>query len=88
MNDNIKHVQLIIRSILYYARAVDLTILMALSTIASKQAKGTHNNMMKTKQLVDYLATHPDAMVRFHTSAMILNVHADASYLSKANSHS
>ncbi len=44
--------------------------------------------MMKTKQLMDYLATHPDATVRFHTSDMILNVHLDASYLSEAHAHS
>jgi hypothetical protein len=32
---DIKHVQQVIRSILYYARTVNLTVLMALSTIAS-----------------------------------------------------
>jgi hypothetical protein len=61
---------------------------MALSKIASEQAKGTQNTMMKTKQFLDYLATHPDATVRFHASDMILNVHSDASYLSEANAHS
>jgi hypothetical protein len=84
--DNIKHVKRIIGSILYYTRAVDLTVLMALSTIASEQAKGTQNTMMKTKQLMDYLATHPDATLRFHASNMILNVHL--AYLSEANAHS
>jgi hypothetical protein len=63
-------------------------MLMALSTIASKQSKGTEHTMTKTKQLLDYLATHPDAMVRFHASDMILNIHSDASYLSEANAHS
>jgi hypothetical protein len=81
-------VQRIIGSILYYAQAVDLTVIMALSTIASKQSKGTQNTMLKTKQLMDYLATHPNGTVRFHTSDMILNVHLDGSYLSKANAHS
>ncbi len=73
---------------MYYARAIDLTVLMVLSTIASKQAKGTDNTMLKTKQLLDYLATHPNATVQFHASDMILNIHLDASYLSKANAHS
>jgi hypothetical protein len=86
--DNIKHVQRIIGSILYYPRAVELTVLMALSTIANEQLKGTQNSMLKTKQLMDYLATHPDGTVRFRASDMILNVHSDASYLSKANAHS
>jgi hypothetical protein len=86
--DDIKHVQRVIGSILYYARAVDLTVLMALSTIASEQAKGTESTMEKTKQLLDYLATHPDATIRFPASDMILNIHSDASYLLAANAHS
>ena len=86
--DEIKHIQRVIGSILYYARAVDLTVLMALSTIASEQAHGTENTMRKTKQLLDYLATHSEATVRFHASDMILNIHSDASYLSEANAHS
>jgi hypothetical protein len=61
---------------------------MALSTIASKQSKGMDNTMLKTKQLLDYLAKNPDATVRFHASDMILNIHSNASYLSKANVHS
>jgi hypothetical protein len=61
---------------------------MALSTIASKQSKGMEHMMTKTKQLLDHLATHPDAMVRFNASDMILNIHLDASYLSEANTHS
>jgi hypothetical protein len=87
-NANIKHVKRIIGSILYYARANNLTVLMALSMIASEQAKGKQQMMAKTKQLLDYLATHPDATVRFHASNMILNIHSDASHLSKANAHS
>jgi hypothetical protein len=52
---------------------------MALSTIASKQAKGTKSTMKKCKQLLDYLATHPNATVQFHASDMILSIHSDAS---------
>ena len=37
--EDIRQVQQVIGSILYYARAVDLTCLMALSTIASEQSK-------------------------------------------------
>jgi hypothetical protein len=36
---------------------------MALSTIASEQAKGTKSMMKKSKQLLVYLATHPNATV-------------------------
>jgi hypothetical protein len=85
---NIKHIQRVNISILYYAHAADLTVLMALSTIASKQSKGTENTMLKTKQLLGYLATTADARVRFHASDMILNIHSNALYLSEAIAHS
>jgi hypothetical protein len=38
--------------------------------------------------LLDYLATHPHAIVRFYKSDMILNVHSDASYLSAPKARS
>jgi hypothetical protein len=60
---DIKHIQQVIGSILYYEGAIDLTVLMAVSTITSKQAHGTESTMQKTKQLLDYLATHFDATV-------------------------
>ena len=60
----VKRVQQVVGSILYYARAVDLSILMALSSIASDQAKATGKTEDQVKQLLDYLASHPDATVR------------------------
>ncbi len=83
--DDIKQIQQIVGSILYYAWAMDITVLMALSSIAIKQTKGTTNMMEKAKQLLDYLATNPDATIWYHTSDMIMNVHSNApSYLSEA----
>ncbi len=40
-----KQVQQIVGSILYYARAVDMTVLMALSSIAVEQTKATEKNI-------------------------------------------
>ena len=40
-NAGVKRVQKIVGSILYYARAVDMTVLMALSSIAMEQTKAT-----------------------------------------------
>jgi hypothetical protein len=84
----IKAVQKIVGSILYYARAVDMTVLMALSTIASEQTKGTERTMEKAMQVLDYLATHPDATIRFRATDMVMNIHSDASYLSESQSRS
>ncbi len=64
-NDKIKVIQHVIRIILYYVQGVDITVLMALSSIASEQMQGMMNTMAKVKQLLDYLATHPDATIRF-----------------------
>ncbi len=58
---------------------------MALSLIAIEQTKGTTNTMQKAKQLLDYLATYPDATFCFRASDMIMNVYSDASYLSKSD---
>jgi hypothetical protein len=78
--EEIKEIQRVLGSILYYAQAVDITVLMALSSIAIKQSKGTTNTMEKAKQLLDYLATYPDATIRFRASDMIMNVNYGASY--------
>ncbi len=84
----IKRVQQIVGSILYYARAVDMTVLIALSSIAMDQTKATERTMSRCTQLLDYLAGHSDAKVRFHASDMILNIHSNAFYLSEAKARS
>jgi hypothetical protein len=68
--------------VLYYARAVDPTVLMPLNDIAAVQTKATVKTQAATNQLLDYLATHPYATIRYHASDMILHIHSDASYLS------
>jgi hypothetical protein len=83
--EEIKEIQCIVGSILYYACAVDITVLMALSSIAIEQTRGMTNTMQQAKQLLDYLATNPDATIRYRASGMIMNVHLDASYLSKSD---
>jgi hypothetical protein len=70
---------------LYYAKAVDPTFLMPLNDIATEQNKATKKAQAATNQLLDYLATHPDATLIYHASDMILHNHSDASYLSVSN---
>jgi len=84
----IEQVQKIVRSILYYTRTVDMIVLMALSTIASEQTKGTERTLEKVYQVLDYLVTHPNAVVQFHTPDMAMSIHLDVSYLSKPNARS
>jgi hypothetical protein len=75
-------IQKVTGSILYYARAVDPTVLMPLNDEA------TEKTQVATNQLLDYLATHPYATIRYHASDMILHIHSDASYLSISNTRS
>ena len=59
-------------------------VLPALSSIASKQASATKMTKTKAAQLLDYLATHSKAAVRYYASDMVLNIYSDASYLSES----
>jgi hypothetical protein len=61
---------------------------MPLNDIATEQTKATEKTQATTNQLLDYLATHPDATIRYHASYMILHIHSDASYLSVSNARS
>ncbi len=79
----IKQIQQIVGSILYYAHVVDMTVLMALSSIAVEQIKASEKTMERCIQLLDYLASNSKAKVRFHASDMIMNIHLDALHLSK-----
>ncbi len=83
-----KRIQQIVGSFLYYAQAVNPTILMALSAIAAQQSAPTEETLARVNQFLDYIWTHPDAKIRYRASNMILNVHSDASYLSALKAQS
>ena len=44
--------------------------------------------MVKTKLFLDYAASHPDAVLTFKASSMVLAIHSDASYLSETKARS
>jgi hypothetical protein len=79
----IKHIQQVVGTLLYYSRAVDPTLAAALSTIASQQTNGTQAVLDACKQLLDYVASHPNASIRYCASDMILALDTDGSYLSE-----
>ena len=89
LNKNDKtFVQQVLGTFLYYARAVDSTMLVALSAIASEQARPTASTMGKVKLFLDYAASQAEAILTYHASAMVLAIHSDASYLSVAKARS
>ena len=83
-----KYIQQVIGTLLYYGCTVNATILVALSSLASAQATPTEDTMQRTHHLLDYVATHPDAILSYTKSDMVLGIHSDASYLSEPKAQS
>ena len=73
-----KYVQEVMRVFLFYAWAVDNTMLVALSAIASEQAKATEKTLHKVNQFLDYAASNLDAILMYQASNMVLAVHSKA----------
>ena len=84
----LKKIQEVVGTFLYYGRALDSTMLVAIGDLAAAQSKGNKETMQQLTHLLNYAATHPDAQVRFYASGMILHVHSDGSYLSVARGRS
>ena len=78
-----KFIQEVIGTFLFYAHAINSTMLTALSEIASEQAEPTEVMLTKVKQFLNYAASQEEAAVTYKSSDMILVIHSDASYLSE-----
>ena len=55
---DIKYIQVVVGTFLYYARALDNTMLTALNDIGSQQALPTEKVKGKVQQLLDYANTY------------------------------
>ena len=62
-------IQQVTGTCLYYARAVDATMLVALSAIASEQASPTEETMKKPLLFLEYVATRPDPILIYRKKA-------------------
>ena len=83
-----KNVQSKVGTFLFYGRAVEPAILVALNDISSEQAAPTSTTLKDLSRLCDFLATHPNAVIRYVAKTMQLKVESDASYLSVGKSRS
>ncbi len=83
-----KYIRQVVRVLLYYARTVNATLLVALSSLASSQVALTEYTTSLIRWLLNYVATQPDTVLTYKNSNMILVVHSVASYLSKATARS
>jgi hypothetical protein len=80
---DVNKLQQLTGTLLYYARAVDPTLIMPINVLASEQSKATEVTADKVIKLLNYCNTHPETKIRYHASDMILHIHSDASYLSE-----
>jgi hypothetical protein len=60
-----KYIMQVVRVLLYYAIAVDATLLAALSSLGSLQAALTEYTMSLVKWLLDYIETQPNAVLTY-----------------------
>ena len=85
----LKWCQQVIGVFLFYARAIDATMLAAIGSIASHLSTSTWANISQNiHHFLDYAATHPDAILTFRASKMHLWIHTDASYLTEPKARS
>jgi hypothetical protein len=64
--------QQIVGTLLYYAMAVNLTMLVALGNLSSNQRRITSKTWENIVWLLNYAHTHPNAVVRYAASNMWL----------------
>ena len=76
----VNRIQYIVGPFLYYARAIDNTVRVAINDIGTSQAKQTIF-FDQVIMLMDYLFNHPDEKIRYHASDMQLYIDSDADYL-------
>ena len=76
-----QRIQAVVGSLLYYARAIDSSLLPALNEISATQTNPTEATEIKLNHLLSFVKTHKNTKVRFHASDMCLHVDSDAAYL-------
>jgi hypothetical protein len=87
-SEEITRAQAVVGTLLYNARAVDPTLLVPLSALASQLSTATTTTIKAVSHLLDYCSTHPESTIRYFASDMQLKIHSDASYLSEPKAKS
>ena len=76
----VKIIQTIVGSLLYYARAFNNKLLVALCDTGSQQASAIEDTATDIKQLLDYVAIYQNDDIIYCASNMVLSYHADDSF--------
>ena len=72
----IKRVQDILGALIFYGRAAENTVLVALNTIGTKQAAATESTNEAINHLLDYLVTYPNNGIVYRARKMVLAAHS------------
>ena len=75
--DGILCVQSIVRALLFYGRAADNKLLVALRKLGQQQWAATQANNNAILQPLNYVATYPRDGITFQANEMILYAHSD-----------
>ena len=76
-----KRLQKVCGKFLYYARAVDSTMMHALNDLASQTTTATKTTAKAMVHFLNYCATYPDSTITYYASDMIIRCDSDAAYL-------
>jgi hypothetical protein len=83
-----KRLQQVVGTFLFYARAVDSTMLLSLNALAGAQKNGTQATVQGLVHFLNYCAMRPNATQLYRASNMILHVHSNALYLNESEARS
>ena len=71
---NQKRLQKIVVKFLYYSRAIDSTMMMALNFLAEVHTNMKIETAKKVTQFLNYSATHLDTITEYRKSRIILHI--------------
>ena len=86
--NNQKRLQKIVGKFLYYARAIEPTMLMEIKSLEAVQKKPTIETEKQITQFLSYSATHSDIVTEYRRSGIILRIYLDTSHISEPESQS
>ncbi len=81
-------IQQVVGSLLFYARALDLSILTAVCQLSSHQSNPIQHNLTSAHRLLNYVSPHRNTHKTIHPAFMALWACTDASFLSRPKSGS
>jgi hypothetical protein len=81
-------IQQVAGSLLFYARALDLSVLTAVCQLSCHQSNPIHQDLTSAHRLLNYVSSHQNPQKTIYPSSMALWAATDASFLSRPKSGS